>query len=341
MSEASELTAAAHTAVRDACRVCRAVRHASAEPTSLTKPDDSPVTIADFAAQAVVLHRLSERLGTDLSVVAEEDADLLLRGPDAGRRLALVIDAARVAWPEATDDDVLRAIELGRTSVAPDRPFWALDPIDGTKGFLRGGQFAVCLARIERDRPTLGLLGCPHLPGDLGGALDRAERVGTLFVADASGATWEPLDDPGAARPLVADAFEPRRCVVTRSFESGHTRADEIERVLAAAGHPATEVLAVDSQAKYALVARGRADAYLRLPHDRTRRDPIWDHAAGAVVAAATGMVVTDASGRDLCWRRGARLEDNFGILCARPELHETLAAAAAAVLVAEAPEER
>ena len=41
---------------------------------------------------------------------------------------------------------------------------WTLDPIDGTKGFLRGGQYAVCLALLVDARVELGVIGCPNLP---------------------------------------------------------------------------------------------------------------------------------------------------------------------------------
>lgn len=318
-----------------ACEVCRHVRRGA--PAAITKADDSPVTIADFAAQAVVLHTLSERLG-ELSVIAEEESTILRR-PESAALLSRVVEAARVAWPDATGDAVLAALELGRGPVDTQAAYWALDPIDGTKGFLRGGQFAVCLAFVEGDAPVLGLLGCPHLPADLSQDLAAADPVGTLLVSGEGGATWAPLSSPGEARPIEGPCVRGHRVVLTRSFESGHSRMSEIDRIVAAAGLAATEVLAVDSQAKYALVARGRADAYLRIPGDRSRRDPVWDHAAGAAIAAAVGLRVTDVRGAPLSWRAGSLLADNFGILCAPPHLHGRLAEAARAVLDADPAE--
>lgn len=43
---------------------------------------------------------------------------------------------------------------------------WTIDPIDGTKGFLRGGQYAVCLAFIVDAQVQVGVIGCPNLPVD-------------------------------------------------------------------------------------------------------------------------------------------------------------------------------
>ena len=44
--------------------------------------------------------------------------------------------------------------------------FWTLDPVDGTKGFLRNQQYAIALAYIERGTPVVGVMGCPNLPRD-------------------------------------------------------------------------------------------------------------------------------------------------------------------------------
>ena len=336
VSVACEIEDAARAAVAAACVVCRHVR--AEAPAAITKADHSPVTIADFAAQAVVLHVLAERLG-ELNVIAEEES-AMLRQSECRPLLARVVAAVQVAWPDATPDAVLDTLDLGCGPIDADEPCWALDPIDGTKGFLRGGQFAVCLARIEGDEPTLGLLGCPHLPADLSGDLAVADPVGTLLVAGPQGASWEPLTG-GEARPLEGPPADRARLVVTRSYESGHSRMADIDRVLATAGLSPSEILAVDSQAKYGLVARGRADVYLRIPEDRSRRDPIWDHAAGAVIARAAGCEVTDVRGRPLRWRAGPLLSENFGILCAPSHLHESLARAASKVLDGGAGEKR
>lgn len=57
---------------------------------------------------------------------------------------------------------------------------WTLDPIDGTKGFLRGGQYAVCLALVVDSVVQLGVMGCPNLPIS---SSDPDGQKGCLFVA--------------------------------------------------------------------------------------------------------------------------------------------------------------
>lgn len=317
-------TVAALAAVRAACRVCRAVASGAIE--AVTKADDSPVTIADFAAQAVVLHAL-QQAGALTQLVGEESAGELRR--DA-RLAQAVLAAARVAWTDATVDDVLDAIDAGAQRPAA-APYWTLDPIDGTKGFLRRGQYAVCLAEVEGTTAVRGVMGCPNLAPDASIPPDVVDAGGTLFVADRHGPALQlGLDDGSVVTlPTVAGALaEP--VLVTHSVESGHTRVDRVASVLASLGRPHRS-MPCDSQAKYAMVARGQAHAYLRIPTNPERVEMVWDHAAGVALATRTGMCVTDLRGRPFDFHSPAGLRDNFGILCVHPQLHAPLLAALAA----------
>jgi 3'(2'), 5'-bisphosphate nucleotidase len=81
----------------------------------------------------------------------------------------------------------------------------------------------------------------------------------------------------------------------------------------------------MDSQAKYALVARGDASYYLRLPAAGRRLENIWDHAAGCLVVQEAGGKVTDLRGRPLDFRHGRRLTGNTGILASSGSIHDTV----------------
>jgi 3'(2'), 5'-bisphosphate nucleotidase len=81
----------------------------------------------------------------------------------------------------------LDAINLGAYAGGPHGRHWTLDPVDGTKGFLRGGQYAICLALIEDGIVHLGVVGCPNLPVQRG-LLENVEAMKqatkhTIFVA--------------------------------------------------------------------------------------------------------------------------------------------------------------
>ena len=107
-------------------------------------------------------------------------------------------------------------------------------------------------------------------------------------------------------------------------WEPRYTNAEAVTAWFRRAGLE-HEPVRVDSQAKYALVARGDVHAYVRIPADEERRENVWDHAAGHVVATEAGARVTDIEGRELDFGRGARLEANRGILCAPPAVHAAL----------------
>lgn len=294
------------------------------------KPDRSPVTVADLASQAVVSHALTEALGRQ-PLVAEENAAMVRAQLAAGdTALAeVLLDAVRIVWPRATLAEVLDSIDAGASDVPEDGGFITLDPIDGTKGFLRGGQYAVSLAWIESARPVAGVLACPNLAFDRAVSPDVVDSAGCLVWATAGGGAFEaPLDAAHEVR-----ALEPRRgstrvpVRLCESVEAAHSRHDVARKVFARVGFE-VQAVRLDSQAKYAVVARGQADCYLRLPSQKDYVEWIWDHAAGALIAAETGLVVTDAGGRVLDFGRGRRLEENRGILVAPRTLHGKLLAA-------------
>ncbi len=319
--------AAAKEAVFKACTVCRAVQRDLEGLRSSLKDDRSPVTVADWASQAVVAHTLRERLGGVVIVGEEETA--ALRQQNHEGHLSKVLEAVRLVWTEASERDVLEAIDLGGQTIGGEEHevFWTLDPIDGTKGFLRGQQYAVSLALIEGGTPMLGVLGCPNLSADLSDPFDEPDPRGTIYFGYRGSGVWElPADAPDAEalhiRRLEPAEGEPLR--VCESVESEHSKQADTTRILALVGETGDPVR-LDSQAKYAVVARGQAEAYLRLPTKKGYIEKIWDHAAGAVIAEEAGCAVTDIRGRSLDFSRGVELVRNQGIVCAPARVHGKL----------------
>ncbi len=326
MHDHAALLAAAIPAVADACRVCRVVQANMGQLRAITKADDSPVTVADFGAQAVVVKRLAERLTKgrlgDVILVGEETS-AYLRNPEHEAQMAATLAAVGEVWPGAGEDEVLEAIDAGAADTH-HAGFWTLDPIDGTKGFLRGEQYAVALAYIERGEPVVGVLGCPSLARDLSLPLNRPDRHGSMYFAMRGQGTYEiPADQPHVhpvkvVRTERADGEPIRLCA---SVEASHTNLAATDKVMSEVGGR-HELVQIDSQCKYAVVARGQADAYMRLPTSKGYVEWIWDHAAGALVAAEAGCAVTDAAGKQLDFSRGKKLTENRGILCAPARVH-------------------
>jgi len=321
--------AAAVDAVRKACRLGQAVQERFIAGTELKKGDKSPVTVADYGAQAIVSTLLHGAFPHD-PLVGEEDA-AALRDPANAALKGSVISSVRAVLPDLDETGILGAIDRGVHAGGPKGRFWALDPVDGTKGFLRMEQYAVALALIEDGDVVLGVLGCPNLPHDLSGGLgaagdlDRGEAGGrgSLFVAVRDeGASWRPLGDGTSRAAFVDRGSDPSAARLTESVESGHTAQDEsavVARMLGIERPP----VRMDSQCKYAAVARGDASIYLRLPTRKDYVERIWDHAAGWRIVTEAGGKVTDVHGKPLDFGRGRGLEANAGVVVTNGVLHD------------------
>lgn len=324
ITDPTSLLAPAVRAVRAACAVTRSVQHELDQIRQMTKDDRSPVTVADFAAQAIVALSLYRELG-EVVMIGEESTDELRAGHRAVLREA-VTHAVRQVWPEISTAEVMAAIDLGNHDASGAR-YWTLDPVDGTKGFLRGGQYAISLAWIDQGEVTLGVLGCPNLSRDYARAFNDADPQGCLYYATRDGGAWySPADDAAVpATRIQATRGRPMAQMrVCESVEASHSKQDDTVRITAylnAHGAPAQ----LDSQCKYAVVARGQAEAYLRLPTWSGYVEKIWDHAAGKLVAEEAGAVVTDIQGKPLDFSYGATLSTNQGVVCASPEYHSRI----------------
>jgi 3'(2'), 5'-bisphosphate nucleotidase len=314
---------AALEAVRAAAQICTAVQGRLAVGETLTKGDESPVTVADFAAQAIVCATLTERLGAVELVGEESSSDLADNEPLRDGVVDLVAAQRRSA---AGAEQVLDWISIGDSDGLGDR-HWTLDPIDGTKGFLRGDQYAIALALIEHGEVVLGVLGCPNLSNQDGSR-------GAVFVAvEGTCEAYYPSSDRpvpvGVATPAsLADA---RLC---ESVESGHSNHDHSARIAERLGIMA-EPYRIDSQCKYGAVARGDASIYLRLPTRAGYREKIWDHAAGKFVVEQAGGRVTDVNGLPLDFSHGRLLERNRGVIATDGRFHDQILVAVQSVLAA------
>ncbi|MEX0715147.1 MAG: 3'(2'),5'-bisphosphate nucleotidase [Planctomycetaceae bacterium] len=352
-----ELTIAL-AAVRAASLVCR---HVQAGIEAIEKDDRSPVTVADFASQAIIGKALAEAFPDD-PLIAEEDARAL-RTPDHAPHLARIVRELETIGLRSDGAQVCDWIDRGNADAFAER-FWTLDPIDGTKGFLRGEQYAVALALIVAGRVEVAVLGCPNLAvepvgritdpfgsaaGRIGNPSHQASSGAIFAAVRGRGANVRPLDvgdlaEAGTGRSVLSTEYsvlgtrysapihvsrvdDPRRLRMCESVEAAHSAHGRSARVAALLGVEA-EPVRLDSQAKYAVVARGEGDVYLRLPTRRGYREKIWDHASGALLVEEAGGRVTDLFGLPLDWTHGATLAANRGILATNGPLHDRVLAA-------------
>ncbi len=302
-------------AVRAAANVCRRVQQNLVSADTLEKQDKSPVTVADFAAQAIVCAYLHQAMPLD-PVVGEEDSLDLQNHDQAPLRHAVVTHVAEEMEGDLDEAQVMNWIDHGNADATHER-FWTLDPIDGTKGFLRGQQYAIALALIEKGEVVLGVLGCPNL--------NVGEQRGCLLTATTDSQTRiYPLDDVNDQGQVMhidqlGEASQARFC---ESVESGHSNQSEAAQIAQLLGIEA-QPYRIDSQCKYAAVARNDASIYLRLPTDAAYQEKIWDHAAGKIIVEAAGGQVTDMHGQPLDFSRGRFLDANQGVVATGGGIHQ------------------
>ncbi len=303
-------------AVGAAARLARRIQREMITP-AMHKQDRSPVTVADFASQAIVGRMFLDVFEGD-PLVAEEDS-ASLRRPENKDALEAVTRYVAGAYPGATSEEVCRWIDRGA-----DRPggrFWTLDPIDGTKGFLRGGQYVAALALIESGQVVVGALGCPELSPAI---LAAGGAPGAVLLAARGAGSWSgDLTGRGFHRLSVSARSRPSEARLLRSVEAGHTDVDRMGRFVSELGTEEPPVL-MDSQAKFAVLAAGGADLIVRmLSPDRPRyTEYIWDQAAGSLILEEAGGRITDLRGEALDFSAGRRLENNIGVLASNGHLH-------------------
>jgi len=311
-------------AVRDAIKLSEHVAAGLDQHASLVKTDFSPVTVADYGVQAIVHRALNQAFPRD-PIVAEEDNGDLEKPENAGllERLLGALHAASGSWSKT---EMLEHIGRGGYAGGRIGRFWTLDPIDGTKGFIRGDQYAVALALIENGRPVLGLLGCPRLNLPVGDSTATMQR-GWICRADGQQAVAESMDGK-LTRPLrtsiIQNPGDIRMCESVEAGHSAHGQSALIARELGVVNEP----VRMDSQVKYAAVAAGMADVYLRLPTRREYQEKIWDHAAGALLLETSGGRISDVAGNPLDFGLGRTLAKNRGIIAAAPGIYDTVAGA-------------
>ena len=210
------------------------MRHYEDGATARIKADRSPVTDADEEAEKLILAELAAAF-PGVPVVAEEEAA-------AGR----VVDACG--------------------------HFFLVDPVDGTKEFIRrSGEFTVNIGEVVDGIPVAGVVFAP--------------AIGRLFVGAVGEGAFELQGDAAqaiAARPAPADGL-----VAVSSRSHPDAKSAEYLATLNIKGHTNA-----GSSLKFCLVAAGEADVY---PRAGTTME--WDTAAGHAVLAAAGGDVTDWDG--------------------------------------------
>lgn len=200
------------------------------------KSDNTPITQADVASHKILTEGLKQLFPTT-PIISEE-------GDEQENKKLIQQDA-----------------------------FWLIDPIDGTKEFIkRLGDFTVCLALVENGVPTFGIISAPvH---------------SVVYFGGPSMGSYK--QEPG--KPAMQIHVSDKKLGVALTSRSNK---DPVTEAYIAKHFPGVRMMEVGSQLKLPLIAEGRADAYPRIG---STMHP-WDLAAGEAILVGAGGKVTTPDG--------------------------------------------
>jgi 3'(2'), 5'-bisphosphate nucleotidase len=234
----------------------RAIMQVYAERIDVTHKDDkSPVTAADHAAEAIILRGLSS-LPVSFPIIAEEE------------------------------------MAAGREPDTKAGVFWLVDPLDGTKEFIKkNGEFTVNIALIVDRKPLLGVVGAPAFD-----RLWRGVQGEETFAEEIAKGVTKRIE----ARPVPAKGYT---IFASRSHASwkNHDLEDFLEQFRIA------ERKEAGSSLKFCLIAAGEADLYPRFGPTME-----WDTAAGQAVLEAAGGSVTTVEGAPFLYAKPSFRNPHF-----------------------------
>ncbi len=241
---------------------------------------DIAIRAAEAGGEAVM------RVYADTFEVREKDDKTPVTEADLASE-RIIVALLRAAFPEIPVVSEETAPEGGFTS--PASRFWLVDPLDGTREFIRrNDEFAVLIGLVEHGRPVLGVVHGP--------------AVGVTYAAHGPG-TARRRRAGGGFEPIRARTPAPEGVVVI------HSRSHENSRRLGEyfAGRPVLERQVCGSALKFGVLAAGEADFY---PRFGTTME--WDTAAGQAVLEAAGGSVWTLSGDRLGYGKPGLRNDGF-----------------------------
>ncbi|KAF2071421.1 hypothetical protein CYY_007265 [Polysphondylium violaceum] len=310
-------------AVEKACFACLEIQSQMVTDDTINKKDQSPVTVGDYTVQALIINEILNNLDEEYPFIAEEDSKTLSEQKDVQTKVLSFFN--KFSHTAINEQQLSALLDKGtnRDAIKSSKRWWTLDPIDGTLGFLRKDQYAVALALMEDNKPILGVLGCPSLPVSFA---DQSLGKGCVFVAlSKEGSFMKTLSDPSKETKIsVSSKSDPSKAIFTESYVSRGFAGELNSNISKNMGVVDQEPLKIDSQCKYAMVARGDSDVYVRLTN-LDYRECIWDHAAGQIIVEEAGGIVKDFKGNDLDYSVGYKLENNVGIACSNKSLYTPL----------------
>lgn len=315
---------------------------AAVDKGSLDKDDDSPVTIADFAAQALIIGAIHQAFPED-EFVGEEDSTALRQDPTLLDRTWELVTSTRLDDEASesllhapdTKEEMLQLIDLGaQGQCTPRSRAWVLDPVDGTATFIQGQQYAVCLSLVENGQQKVGVLGGPNLRLETGRIQEDVvdpDGYGYQLFAIAGQGAWARKMGTGALLPAnkldpvsqITDPRDIRFIDCSSATSSNYELHSRVASRLGAPWPPRADLWA--AQLRYVAIAAGGCNVLIKVPRKTSYRSKIWDHSGGMLLAQELGVTVSDLSGNPVDCGLGRSLAGCYGMVVAPKSIHGRL----------------
>jgi 3'(2'), 5'-bisphosphate nucleotidase len=336
---AKELQTAVH-AIQQAAKLSQAVISA-ADKGVIEKDDLSPVTVADFAIQALLTATIHHAFPDD-KFVGEESAKDLRENPVLLDRVWSLLERLRDAEAQAlctlpaSPDQMCEMIDwcgLGVPGGPTSGRVWVFDPIDGTQTFVRGQTYAINVALLEGGRQLLSIVGCPTIPVDAAAPItdhttDPSGRGLIAFAARGYGTFVRPLS--GSSDEVAIRKIEPHASSATREdlrsvtcFQTLVSGIDDAHQAIVerlGATFPGCDLLGWVP--RWVSLALGAGNVTVWVYKRRDRVGKIWDHAGAMLLFEEVGGKITDVHGKDIDLTAGRKLSANYGFVAAPKNLH-------------------
>jgi len=342
----------ASLAVQKAVLVTKAVL-SNVEKGEISKKDKTPVSLADFAAQALLVAAIHHNFPSD-TIVGEEETSVLRKNQKIADQVWDLVSPTHLEDEESekllrspkSPEEMLEFIDLGGKAYGgPKGRVWMIDPVDGTKGFLTGGQYVVCATLLVDGVEKVAAFGCPHVNLENGRISEQdtdTKGPGVLVSAIKGNGTWiRPLsrgallEAKRVAKSKVEDVGKVRfaeNCnTTTPQFEDRHKIAEKL-------GAKWEPLHIYSTQLRYIALTLGACEVVLRTPKPTDAPSHVWDHTGGVMVFVEAGGKVTDLNGKELDFTSGRDLTENFGLIAALENVHSKVVEATKEVF-AEYPE--
>lgn len=304
----------------------------------MPKSDNSLVSMADFGAQALIIAAIHKSFPYD-KIMAEESAEILRNDSSLKQRVWELVSSTRLEDNESelllgrpeSIDEMCDLIDFGRlTNSSGIGRVWIIDPVDGTKTFLAGTQYAVVISLLIDGVDQLGVTACPKL--DLvSGKISESNyaKDGPGYIISAvrgKGAQIRPISSgallSAKAIQKVSGKVDMKNLIFVDNLDVTRPRFPRRHEFATSLGAPWPPVHIYSSQVTYIALALGIVDYQVHAVHPDAPLPYIWDHAGGIAIYEECGGKVTDFNGRRLDLGQGEKLAANYGNIGAAESIH-------------------